>query len=92
MNITSTLFGWIVAILLGALFHLWRDGGFWKLVAYLFFSCLGFWLGNLAFSAMDVNFLQVGHVNLGGGILGSIILLFLGHWVTLINLPSGKQG
>jgi hypothetical protein len=27
------------------------------------------------------NFMSVGPVNLGGGIIGSAVFLFLGHWV-----------
>jgi len=42
MNIVTILFGWLMATLFGALFHLWRDGGFWKLLLYLGLSWAGF--------------------------------------------------
>ncbi len=35
MNVSTYIFGWILATLLGAVFHLWKDGGFWKLVLLL---------------------------------------------------------
>ena len=85
MNIVTILFGWIMATLLGALFHLWRDGGFWKLLLYLGLSWAGFWLGNWAASAWGVNFLLVGGLNLGLALIGSMIFLFVGHWVSQIG-------
>lgn len=91
MNISTLLFGWIFATLLGALFHLWRDGGFWKLILYIGFSWLGFWLGHLAAVAWGMQFLQIGQLHLGGGILGSVLFLFLGHWLSLIDLQPGKK-
>ena len=44
MNISSYLFGWILATLLGAIFHLWRDGGIGSLLLYLLLSWGGFGL------------------------------------------------
>ena len=41
MNFPSFLFGLVFAVLLGALFHLWKDGGFWKLLLYLALSVVG---------------------------------------------------
>jgi len=85
MNISSYLFGFILATLLGALFHLWRDGGIIKLLVFLGFSWLGFFVGHLAFSSLGFNFLSVGPVNLAGGIIGSITFLFLGNWITRVQ-------
>ena len=85
MNIVTILFGWLMATLLGALFHLWRDGGFWKLLLYLGLSWAGFWLGNWAADAWGVKFLLVGGLNLGLALIGSLIFLFVGHWVSQIG-------
>lgn len=88
MNITSYIFGGLLAALFGALFHLWRGGGFWKLILYLALSWLGFYLGHLVFLHYDVKFMTVGGVQMAGGIVGSLVFLFLGDWFTRIN-PEG---
>ncbi|NLA79310.1 MAG: hypothetical protein GX853_00960 [Chloroflexi bacterium] len=85
MNITAYIFGWLLASLFGALFHLWRDGGFGKLLLYLLLSWVGFYLGHLVFLHYEVAFMQVGGVQMAGGILGSLVFLFLGHWFTHIQ-------
>ena len=85
MNIVTILFGWLMATLLGALFHLWRDGGFWKLLLYLGLIWAGFWLGNWAAGAWGVSFLLVGGLNFGLALIGSLIFLFVGHWVSQIG-------
>jgi len=85
MNIVTTLFGWLMATLLGALFHLWRDGGFWKLLLYIGLSWAGFWAGNWAAGAWGVHILDIGALHFGLALAGSIIFLFLGHWISQIG-------
>jgi len=81
MNTSSYLFGFILATLMGALFHLWRDGGIGRLLLYLLLSWVGFLLGHWAGNSLGINFIKIGQVNLGGGVVGSALLLFLGHWI-----------
>jgi hypothetical protein len=85
MNISSYLFGFILATLFGALFHLWRDGGILRLLLYLVLSWVGFLIGHLASGTIGFNFMSVGPVNLAGGIIGSVSFLFLGHWFTQVQ-------
>lgn len=85
MNISSYLFGFILATLLGALFHLWRDGGIFRLLLYLALSWVGFLIGHLASGTLGFNFMSVGQLNLAGGIIGSVTFLFLGHWITQVQ-------
>ncbi|MDD2523023.1 MAG: hypothetical protein PHW11_09445 [Anaerolineaceae bacterium] len=85
MNISSYLFGFILATLLGALFHLWRDGGILRLVLYLVLSWVGFLIGHLASGTLGFTFMSVGPVNLAGGIIGSVTFLFLGNWITQVQ-------
>ena len=89
MNLSSYIFGLILATLLAAIFHLWRDGGFWKLMIYIGLSWVGFFVGNWAAGSAGIKILVVGPVYLGGGILGSIIFLFLGHWI--LQVKPGPQ-
>lgn len=89
MNLSSYIFGLILATLLAAIFHLWRDGGFWKLMIYIGLSWVGFFVGNWAAGSAGIKILVVGPVYLGGGILGSVIFLFLGHWI--LQVKPGPQ-
>jgi hypothetical protein len=81
MNIASYLFGFILATLLGAVFHLWKDGGIGRLVFYLLLSWLGFLIGHWAAKSLGLGLMNIGPVNLAGGVVGSIIFLFLGNWI-----------
>lgn len=85
MNIATIIFGWLIATLLGALFHLWRDGGFWKLFLYIGLSWAGFWLGNWAAGSWGVHFIDIGGLHLGLSLVGSILLLFVGHWISQVG-------
>lgn len=85
MNYSSYLFGFILATLLGALFHLWRNGGVIRLLLYLVFSWIGFFVGHTIANYFGFNFLIVGPVNILGGIVGSIAFLLLGNWIVKIE-------
>ncbi len=91
MNVATYIFGWILATLLGAVFHLWKDGGFWKLVIYIILSWIGFFLGHLIAKGMDFNLMNVGSLHLGGGIIGSIVALFAGNWFSRIDSFPGQS-
>jgi len=85
MNYSSYLFGFILATLLGALFHLWRNGGVVRLLLYLVFSWIGFFVGHTIGNYFGLNFLSVGPINIAGGTVGSIAFLFLGSWIVKIE-------
>lgn len=91
MNVATYIFGWILATLLGAVFHLWKDGGFWKLVIYIILSWIGFFLGHLIAKGADFNLMNVGSLYLGGGMIGSIIALFAGQWLSRIESFPGQS-
>ena len=90
MNVSTYIFGWILATLLGAVFHLWKDGGFWKLVIYICLSWVGFFVGHAVAKSTGFNFLTVGTLHLGAGVIGSIIALFVGHWLSRIESFPGQ--
>ncbi len=89
MNISAYFFGWILATHFAALFHLWRNGGFGKLLFFLIISWAGFFLGHLAFHQFNIKFMTVGNVQIAGGIVGSLLFLFLGQWFSNIK-PIGE--
>lgn len=91
MNFPSFIFGLIFAVLLGALFHLWKDGGFWKLLLYIGLSVIGAVVGHLIAQNSGFSFLTIGTMHLGGAILGSIVFLLVGHWLSLVEIKPKKH-
>lgn len=91
MNYSSFLFGLIFAVLLGALFHLWKDGGFWKLLLYVVLSVAGTIVGHLVADNSGFTFLTIGTLRLGGAVIGSVLFLFVGHWLSLVDLKPKQR-
>ena len=82
MTLPALFFGFCTSTFLGAAFHLWKDGGLYRLVLYFILSWVGFCAGHLLEQKLGWNILSVGPLHLGMAILGSIFLLVLGHWLT----------
>ncbi len=78
----------LFALLIGFLFHFIKGGGFFRLITIGFFSLIGFFLGHYISNQAGINFIRVGWVNLGFGIIGSLIFSFLAVWIT--NLKFEK--
>jgi hypothetical protein len=85
MTFPAIIFSFFVASLFGSLLHLWRDGGLFRLVLYLALSWIGFFGGHILAGALSIRFLDMGTIHLGMGILGSLALLGLGYWLSLID-------
>jgi len=82
MTIPGIIFSLFIALLLGSLMHLWRGGSLFRLTLYLILSIIGFFASHFVANLLSIHFWKVGSINLGFGILGSIILLGLGHWLS----------
>jgi hypothetical protein len=85
MTFPILLFGLLVALLYGALYHLVRGGGFWRLLLYFCLSISGFIAGHLIGIWRGWTFLPLGALNLGLSSLGSLILLMFGDWLSRIE-------
>ncbi len=85
MTFPAFVFSFFMATLLGSLLHLWRGGSLLHLLLYLTLSLVGFFLGHFIGNALSIHIFQVGTINLGMGILGSLILLGLGYWLSPEN-------
>lgn len=85
MNLPGFVLGLVVALLYGAAFHLWRGGGFRRLLLFLFLSAAGFTVGQMMGALFGLTIWQVGLVLLGPATLGSLVFLFVGNW--LFNQP-----
>lgn len=83
MTVQTVLLGLIAPILFGSLFHLWRGGPGWRLGLYIGSAELGFWLGHVAAEQFGWDFLKVGPLQMGVGTIGSLVLLYLGYWLSI---------
>jgi len=83
MTIAGLLFGLLVSIMFGAIFHLWKDGGLGRLLYYEGLSVFGFWCGH-TFSNFVTHWdlLKLGSLNLGFALLGTILFLGIGYWLS----------
>lgn len=79
----------LFALLIGFIFHFWKGGGILRLFFILLFSIIGFGIGQWVGFSFDSNFLKIGWVFLGLGILGSILFSFTAIWLT--NIRFEKQ-
>jgi hypothetical protein len=52
---------------------------------YLVSSWIGFFGGHLIAGALGIEFLDIGTIHLGMGILGSLLLLALVYWLSLVD-------
>ncbi len=89
MTVPSLMLGLIIALLLGSLFHLILGGGFWRFVFYLFLSVLGLSVGQSIGNWRHWILFPIGTLNLGMGIIGSLVFLFAGYWLSLFRIRSG---
>jgi hypothetical protein len=85
MPLPTLLFGLLVALFYGALYHLMRGGGFWRLLLYFCLSISGFILGHLIGIWRAWTFLPLGELNMGLSSLGSITVLLIGDWLSRIE-------
>lgn len=81
ITVPSILFGLVVALLAGALFHALRGGSGWRLLLNFGLSILGFALGQVTGMWFSITLYKFGVLDLGMGILGSILFLAAGAWL-----------
>ncbi len=88
MFFPSYLLGFILSTLYGSLFHLWRGGGFGRLVFYIALSWIGFWIGHWAGESFDLTLGKVGSLQLASATVGAILCLLFGYWLSLIRIET----
>ena len=85
MTLPTLLLALLIAFLYGALYHLIRGGGFWRLILYLLLSTVGFVVGHLIGLWRGWVFIPLGSLNLGASSIGSIIILVTGDWLSRLE-------
>jgi hypothetical protein len=93
MTPPAYLLGLVYALLLGALFHVWRDGGPGRLLLYLLLSVAGAAAGQWLGTWQNWTVFSVGPLNIGLMTAGSILFLGVGYWLSLVEFGSdGRNG
>ncbi len=80
MALPNLLFGLVIALILGALFHAFRGGSGWRLLLYLGISIFGFVLGQWLGTRFGWALYPFGALDIGFGLLGGILCLAIGDW------------
>lgn len=88
MTIPTLIFAFLIASLIGALYHLVRGGGPGRLFMYLLFSWIGFALGHIVGTWQGWLVFPMGQLDLGMTVLGSLFLLFGRDWISRIRIGS----
>ena len=91
MTLPSILFALLIALLYGALYHLLRGGGFWRLIFYFGLSIFGFAVGYLVGYWLGWLIIPLGSMDVGSASLGSLIFLIGGDWLSRIEIQSESK-
>ncbi|MFN8382766.1 MAG: hypothetical protein U0V02_12535 [Anaerolineales bacterium] len=81
MQLPVVLLGLVIALLIGFIFHILRDGNGVRLLMYLGLSILGFALGQWLSMASGWKIYSLGALDIGMDVIGSILLLIGGDWL-----------
>lgn len=82
------IFSLLIALFVGFVFHFIKGGGFLRLLSIGFFSIVGFFLGHFIANNIGISFVKIGWVNLGFGLIGSLVFSLLAIWVTNLNFEK----
>lgn len=91
MTFPAFVFGSFLALLFGSFFHLILGGDFKKLILYLITSWVGFWVGDFAGNELGILFFQIGLINLGFAVIGSLIFLAIIYWLGMDTIETNKK-
>jgi hypothetical protein len=86
ITVPSLALGVVVALLVGALFHLVLGGGPGRLLFYLGLALAGFAVGQLVGYWLNWMLFPIGSLNLGMGLIGSVVFLAAGYWFSLVKV------
>jgi len=88
MTLPALAFGIIFSTLIGAVFHLVTGGSLVRMIVFILFSWIGFWGGHFLANSLGWTFWSLGPLHMGMASCGSIVLLGLGFWLSLISPKS----
>ncbi|MDX1994813.1 MAG: hypothetical protein SF029_20690 [bacterium] len=76
-------FGFILATLYGAVFHLLFGGDARRLALFLLVGWVGFLVGHILGVAFEINFFNVGVLRVVSATFGAFTALFVTHFLTV---------
>ena len=85
MTLPTLLFAILVALFYGAVYHLIRGGGFWRLILFFGLSVFGFAMGHLIGLWRGWTFIPLGSLNFGLSSIGSVMFLIVGDWLSRVE-------
>jgi len=85
MTLASFFLGTVIASVFGCGFHFWHGGGFKWLLFFNLLAWMGFWLGHYLGILFKIRFLSLGPINFGPAVIGTLVVLFLGFWLSMFN-------
>ena len=88
MTLPTIFFALLIASLCGVLFHILRGGNGWRLLLYIGLSSLGFALGQWISTSLGWNLYMFGALDIGMGVIGSVLVLILGVWLSRIEVQK----
>lgn len=77
-----------ISMAIGLFVHLWRGGSLLRMIVLVFITFIGFILGHLIGLKANSNFLVIGWVQLGWGVVSAIITALIGAWLTEIKIEK----
>jgi hypothetical protein len=86
MTIPAIFFGIVLSTTYGTAFHFWKGGSLKKLLLYCILAWLGFWIGHFCGGLIKLNLGVFGPINIGIATVGSVIFLFLGDWLSRVEV------
>lgn len=86
MTPPAIFFGIVLSTVYGTAFHFWKGGSLNRLFLYIILSWLGFWIGHIVGGALGWSFAAAGPINAGMATLGSLIFLFVGEWLSRVEV------
>jgi hypothetical protein len=88
MTIPSIAFGLVCSLFIGALFHVCVDGGPGRLILFEILGMIGFAAGQWVGSEWNLVWFPIGPLNMGLGILGSLLVLGIGYWLSMVRVKG----
>jgi hypothetical protein len=88
MTFPAIVFGFVLSTVYGTAFHFWKGGSLNRLFLYVILSWLGFWIGHLVGGAIHWSFAAAGPINAGMATLGSAVFLFVGEWLSRVEITK----
>lgn len=84
-------FGFILATLYGATFHLLMGGGARRLVFFMFAAWIGFPIGHIVGVVFDVGVFVMGALQFTAATVGAFVLMWAAHLLTADDLGRNRR-